>query len=1043
MNLDKKAELHGIVGHVDLVEGDRIAGWAWAPDKPDSQALVEISLNGQIVTVIAANGYRKDLEDGGIGTGRYGFDVRLGTELTASSVTVRNLSAGVNLHVSKERVHVEPEVIGTLEKAERPCVHIYTITFFDVEGRKVYPGGAERYIFDLQSIFDRMGFETRIFQAGISEWERNVFGMKVTALPWNGNILDLSAKFAAETTAGAINIYSPFTLAASNLHRPSIGICHGVYWDINEGITNAQQRLEILSSLKHLDEVVSVDANAINSFRTFAAALLDQIHYIPNYASDSFFTEPKKYPRTGSIKILYPRRLYRPRGYWLTVEVFERLISDGYDVTMWFVGDADAAERKHVQQLQQKYDGRVTWDICSPKEMEQIYKHADITLIPTVNSEGTSLSCLEAMAAGSLVVATNVGGLSNIILNRYNGILVSPSPDSLYDGIKLILERKVDVDLLKRMARGTAEAFSKKYWEESWEAQLSKFEALRKTGGELVSFSPPPHSLPKILHVLTDGIDYAGCALPTQRPHHLMRALARAGAHVYFHADQVQHRPLRPQENVEVLGHAAEVYEESAVMYIYYAYHLWALSDDLDSVFSGLPSDPVQIQRFKNCQIRSRHQVRSRRIWFDLIDLPEIHESKHYVRAVEHFIDKADIVSTSSRCLYERFKQRRPDIVLIENAANPGDFFTSVSAAGLEEWAPRRETDDVFTRLDDALSWANADSRVVCYYGAVSTWFDFALYEHLALKMPEVVFVVAGGVDSRISAKFDHLIQLPNIVYLGTLPYRSLRRLLMKADAAIIPFIQNQITNVTNPVKLFEYLAAGVPVVSTKMDEIEAIAEAGEFEGQLQIGSSKSDFVKKLKSVLIRDKGTVSSSAVIHNSWLARAVTVLDVICKDEAPDVSSIRLNREDCFFASDKSQYLQQFVDSYWGEVTGDGSVLIGARTPVVQAGQSFYISFAFFVPKPCELLLSFGIDMEPLGNLGAHFSDPAVNLAPKNDCQIFTTRSHTKGTRVFLRGRVSRGLQIVSVTLVANENIPLLGRRLDKHLIELRDIRGNIRR
>ena len=58
--------------------------------------------------------------------------------------------------------------------------------------------------------------------------------------------------------------------------------------------------------------------------------------------------------------------------------------------------------------------------------MPQVYRYADIVLIPTKAAEGTSLSCLEAMASGRAVIAGCVGGLSDLIVDGYNGLLLRP-----------------------------------------------------------------------------------------------------------------------------------------------------------------------------------------------------------------------------------------------------------------------------------------------------------------------------------------------------------------------------------------------------------------------------------------------------------------------------------------------------------------------------------------------------------------------------------------------------------------------------------------
>lgn len=83
---------------------------------------------------------------------------------------------------------------------------------------------------------------------------------------------------------------------------------------------------------------------------------------------------------------------------------------------------------------------RITHEVKSFDEMKLIYADADIAVIPTVYSEGTSLSCLEAMSSGLPVVATNVGGLNDLILDGYNGRLVPPSAERITAALAELIE---------------------------------------------------------------------------------------------------------------------------------------------------------------------------------------------------------------------------------------------------------------------------------------------------------------------------------------------------------------------------------------------------------------------------------------------------------------------------------------------------------------------------------------------------------------------------------------------------------------------------
>lgn len=87
--------------------------------------------------------------------------------------------------------------------------------------------------------------------------------------------------------------------------------------------------------------------------------------------------------------------------------------------------------------------------------------------------------------------------------------------------------------------------------------------------------------------------------------------------------------------------------------------------------------------------------------------------------------------------------------------------------------------------------------------------------------MPQYDFVLIGNVTTDVSCFKNQ----SNIKLLGEVPYKDLTKYLVSFDVCIIPFIINDLTLCTNPVKVYEYLAAGKPVVATAMPEVVLIEE--------------------------------------------------------------------------------------------------------------------------------------------------------------------------------------------------------------------------
>lgn len=687
----------------------------------------------------------------------------------------------------------------------QPAVHIYTVTFFDFSGSKVFPGGAERYIFDLADLLKSLGLKTRIYQAGNSEWRRWVHGIEVIAIPWLNSIYSLSRDFAT-TEQGVLNIYSPFSLGVADLHGKNVGICHGMYWD-HEGSTllNDDVARDVFSSIKHLENCVSVDATSINVIRGTRPDLARKISYIPNYVSNTFFDNDVK--DGDQLTILYPRRLYGPRGYWLLAEIVPQLIARFSNVNILFLGDSDAREREHCENLVKQYPGRVLHKVAFPEEMHYYYATSDITVVPTTHSEGTSLSALEALASGNAVISTDVGGLSNIIIDELNGLLIPPNSEHLFDAICRLVEDSALRRRLRKTGRESARAFSLNKWRSSWEKIVkAKVQISETLGAEMAILEPAI----RIVHLLAGGISWgSGPGLPKQRPHHLMKAISELGTPVTFVSDEMRTSPESSSTGcLEVLGRDSLVYADKAILYTYYAYHALCLGEPAEQWIKELSEEEARPFRLAH----QNHAIKTKLVWFDLIDDPSLHDSSTYSRAVELFIKHADFVSTSSKILHERYRSVRSDLILIENACWPAHF------AG--------------TATDRAIDLASIEKAsrlnrpIVGYIGAVAPWFDFNLLQKLARRMPDVEFVIAGPVAPDVKADVRKLELYKNVNFIGSVPYESVPNILASIDVAILPFVKNNVTDVTNPLKVFEYLAAGLPVVGTDLDELQAIKKA-------------------------------------------------------------------------------------------------------------------------------------------------------------------------------------------------------------------------
>jgi glycosyltransferase involved in cell wall biosynthesis len=142
-------------------------------------------------------------------------------------------------------------------------------------------------------------------------------------------------------------------------------------------------------------------------------------------------------------------------------------------VEFHFVGRGGEENINLIIEKQIKWGERVKHYPLTMEQMPQPYRNADISLIPSVHSEGTSLSCLEAMASGNAVIATQIGGLPDLIINNYNGFLIDPRSEELKQAIINLLNNRKQLNLFKKRNTEVAQAFSKNIWRNRWMSLLN------------------------------------------------------------------------------------------------------------------------------------------------------------------------------------------------------------------------------------------------------------------------------------------------------------------------------------------------------------------------------------------------------------------------------------------------------------------------------------------------------------------------------------------------------------------------------------------
>ncbi|MGI9861895.1 glycosyltransferase family 4 protein [Moorella naiadis] len=364
-------------------------------------------------------------------------------------------------------------------------VALLTTNFFHPSSERIIMGGAERYQVDLCRLLRELGFYVEAWQIG-GGWTREFDGVQIRSIPVTKSeyhtFPDLATAFYENSMAFDYAIYFILTLAYPIAREKSIAISHGVFWDWPgfdlmagkpEDRQEWQRRLSI--ALTGPQKLVSVDTNTINYFNATLAGFYHKWEYIPNYVDTDLFSPPAEEPAgSDTVRVLFPRRLVPVRGINETMRAAEKLTSRYSWIEFHFCGRGhdDNAERLMTRWAGNRERCFYYW---KPLEMmPEIYRQADIVLIPSRSTEGTSLAALEAMACGRPVIAGQAGGLSDIIIHGYNGYLIKPTVENLVAVIEELACDKEKRKLMGRRAREVALTFNRKVWAERWSRVLGE-----------------------------------------------------------------------------------------------------------------------------------------------------------------------------------------------------------------------------------------------------------------------------------------------------------------------------------------------------------------------------------------------------------------------------------------------------------------------------------------------------------------------------------------------------------------------------------------
>ena len=358
-------------------------------------------------------------------------------------------------------------------------VHVFYWGWIASDHKSFTKGGVQTYLLNLSKIFEEEGYEFHYCRASNLDNDTIIQGIHVHEMAKKK--VDHSVDAVFRHYKHLVDKQNDIVLFADDYSSTyareynSISIQHGIFWDIPSYNYTWKYRYFIyflekcrkawsrMIHTRYVKQMICVDYNFVNWYRAVFPYTLTNMRVIPNF---SHIAEPVTKPES-SINIIFARRFQTYRGTRVFGEAIKRILGEYESVNVTIAGWG--ADKEWLLQNLSNYKNVLFTEYDSSESLA-IHKDKHIAVVPTTGSEGTSLSLLEAMSAQCAVIASDVGGMTNIIIDGHNGVLV-PAGDvqELYSAIKSLIDNPEERQRLSSCGYQTVkESFSYEKWRNSW-----------------------------------------------------------------------------------------------------------------------------------------------------------------------------------------------------------------------------------------------------------------------------------------------------------------------------------------------------------------------------------------------------------------------------------------------------------------------------------------------------------------------------------------------------------------------------------------------
>ncbi len=274
----------------------------------------------------------------------------------------------------------------------------------------------------------------------------------------------------------------------------------------------------------------------------------------------------------------------------------------------------------------------------------------------------------------------------------------------------------------------------------------------------------------------------------------------------------------------------------------------------LHRLFAALPRDKLILWYYTPLALTQTRHLDAALVVYDCMDeLSAFRFAPPELKAAEaELLERADVVFTGGQSLYEAKRELHPNIHLFPSSVDTAHFGKARQG-----------------HLADPAGQASIPHPRLGFFGVIDERFDLDLLAGMADRRPDWSFIMVGPVVKIDPATLP---QRANIFWLGGRDYQELPRYLAHWDLGIMPFALNEATRFISPTKTPEFLAAGLPVISSAIADV--VRPYGE-QGLVEIAGTAESFVRRAHELLSRPR----------DEWLTRVNAFLAGLSWDRTWD--------------------------------------------------------------------------------------------------------------------------------------------------------------